>query len=85
MSGHLPEISCSLKNKYRFKPVEPDILIDNDTNLDYLGFAARILPTPGHTPGSLSVITADGEAFVGDLAINTFPFGPAPGFPPICL
>ncbi len=35
-----------------------------------LGIAGRILWTPGHTAGSISVLLDDGRAFVGDAAMN---------------
>ena len=53
-----------------FDPVEPDILISRAVSLEKLGFNARIIPTPGHTEGSLSVLTGSGNAFVGDIAVN---------------
>jgi glyoxylase-like metal-dependent hydrolase (beta-lactamase superfamily II) len=40
------------------------------------GVDGRIVHTPGHSPGSLSVVLPSGEAFVGDLAMNG---------PPMCL
>jgi len=33
----------------------------------------KIIHTPGHTKGSLSLVLDSGEAFVGDLAMNGFP------------
>lgn len=35
--------------------------------------------TPGHTMGSVSVLLETGDAFVGDLAMNGFPFRLRPG------
>ena len=67
---------------YGFKAVEPDILVSDGMDLDDFGFKARIMMTPGHTPGSLSVLTGKGDAFVGDLAVNYYPFGLGPIFPP---
>lgn len=69
-----------------FPPVGADIEVSGPLDLAPLGFSACILPTPGHTTGSLSVLTPSGEAFVGDLAINYFhhkawllpPFGDSP-------
>jgi len=46
-------------------------------------FDARVLPTPGHTAGSLTVINASGQAFVGDLAVNYLPGGRGPFWPPL--
>ena len=65
-----------------FNPVDPDILCSREFPLDPFGVDGRIIPTPGHTEGSLSVLLANGEAFVGDLAANYLPFGLGPIFPP---
>jgi len=71
-----------------FKPVKPDILISATVSLENLGFDARVIPTPGHTEGSLSILTSTGKAFVGDIAVNMplfgqqryrSPFGYSPG------
>ncbi len=48
-------------------PAEPDILIDGDYDLMPHGISGRIIPTPGHTPGGISVILNSGDAIVGDL------------------
>jgi glyoxylase-like metal-dependent hydrolase (beta-lactamase superfamily II) len=57
--------------------VEPDLLIDDSgLSLEEHGIPGRIVPTPGHTPGSVSVLLETGDAFVGDLAMNG---------PPLCL
>jgi Zn-dependent hydrolases, including glyoxylases len=52
-------------------PVAPDIRIREETRLDGFGFAAAVVPTPGHSDGSLSVLTDDGTLFSGDLIINS--------------
>jgi glyoxylase-like metal-dependent hydrolase (beta-lactamase superfamily II) len=48
--------------------------------LDY-GIAGRILHTPGHSSGSVTVLLDSGDAFVGDLAMNRFPLRLSPGLP----
>jgi|GEM_PF-52204 len=65
----------------RFEPVEPDIIIEETVPLQGFGVSGKIQPTPGHTPGSVSVVLDSGEAFVGDLAVNAFPFGMGLGVP----
>ena len=65
----------------RFQPVEPDMVIEKEQALDPFGIRGRIVPTPGHTSGSLSVILESGEAFVGDLAANSLPLGLTQGAP----
>ncbi len=67
----------------RFEPVEPDILIEDDCSLREFGIPARVLRTPGHTGGSVSVILEAGEAFVGDLAVNAFPLNFGLGVPAV--
>lgn len=54
----------------RFPKCEVDYMITQEFSLEEFGVAGRIVPTPGHTPGSLSVILDDGRAMVGDLAMN---------------
>jgi hydroxyacylglutathione hydrolase len=71
-----------MKPLLRFPPVEPDILISEDYSLESFGIPGKILPTQGHTEGSLSVLLESGEAFVGDLAANYLPFGLGPILPP---
>ena len=54
-------------------PVQPlgaDLLLDDDSSLIQYGVEARVLQIPGHSPGSLAVVTDAGDAFVGDLFVN---------------
>jgi glyoxylase-like metal-dependent hydrolase (beta-lactamase superfamily II) len=48
-------------------PFVPDIVVDSSMPLHDFGVDARILHTPGHTPGSISVLTDSGELIVGDM------------------
>jgi len=68
--------------KIPFPKFTPDILLKNDPYpLSEYGIDGQIIHTPGHTIGSLSVILSSGEAFVGCMAHNGFPFRWKPGFP----
>jgi len=49
------------------EPFDPNVLIHGETRLADFGVEARIMPTPGHTPGSVSVLTDDGDLVAGDL------------------
>ena len=52
---------------FRFEPFAPDVAIDREQSLGALGLPdLRVVPTPGHTPGSISVL-AGRAALVGDL------------------
>lgn len=50
-----------------FEPFEPDLLFREAISLEPYGTRARILPTPGHTLGSISVLLPSGEAIIGDV------------------
>ena len=55
----------------------PDVTVDDELDLSQYGVSARIIWTPGHSRGSLSVIMESGEAVVGDLVLPRFmAFGP---------
>ncbi len=59
---------------FRFQPVVPDLVIaDAGLSLAGYGIPGRVVPTPGHTAGSVSVLLEDGRALVGDLGIAGFP------------
>ncbi|MHB9033313.1 MAG: MBL fold metallo-hydrolase [Anaerolineae bacterium] len=47
---------------------------------DY-GIPGKIVYTPGHSLGSVSVLLDNGAALVGDLAMNGFPLRLGPGLP----
>jgi glyoxylase-like metal-dependent hydrolase (beta-lactamase superfamily II) len=54
----------------RFEPLEADVLLEDGADLAEYGLDARVMVAPGHSPGSLAVVTAEGDAFVGDLFVN---------------
>jgi hydroxyacylglutathione hydrolase len=56
----------------RYAPVTPDILISKKFDLQPFGIDGYVLPTPGHTAGSLSVVIEDNHAVVGDTLFNIF-------------
>jgi glyoxylase-like metal-dependent hydrolase (beta-lactamase superfamily II) len=56
----------------RYAPVTPDILISKKFDLHAYGIDGYVLPTPGHTAGSLSVVIAEDHAIVGDTLFNIF-------------
>ncbi|KMO93399.1 MBL fold metallo-hydrolase [Streptomyces roseus] len=62
------------------EPFEPDVLISAATSLEDFGVAGRVMPTPGHTAGSVSVLTDEGDLVAGDLVANSF-MGLIPGRP----
>jgi glyoxylase-like metal-dependent hydrolase (beta-lactamase superfamily II) len=53
-----------------FEPSEPDIIIEKEMSLNDYGVDARVIFTPGHTKGSISVLCGNGEAIIGDLLMG---------------
>jgi hydroxyacylglutathione hydrolase len=51
-------------------PLKPDIIIEGELDLSKFGVDGKVIHTPGHTPGSLSVILPNGEFIVGDLIMR---------------
>ena len=51
---------------------EADVLLDGEISLDPYGIKAQVIPTPGHTPGAISILLPDGQALVGDLVMGGF-------------
>jgi glyoxylase-like metal-dependent hydrolase (beta-lactamase superfamily II) len=66
----------------KIPPAKVDMVLRDDGLLlsDY-GIPGRVLFTPGHSSGSVSILLDSGEAFVGDLAMNRFPLRLSPGLP----
>nr|WP_320146619.1 MBL fold metallo-hydrolase [uncultured Anaeromusa sp.] len=68
IKNHLPQAAST---------ITPDLLAGESFDLTPYGVAGKTIHTPGHTPGSLSVLLDSGEAIVGDLIVKP-PFSPAP-------
>ena len=64
------------------EPTKIDIVLQDETfSLVEYGISGKIVYTPGHSSGSVSVLLDSGEAFVGDMAMNKFPLRFSPGMP----
>jgi glyoxylase-like metal-dependent hydrolase (beta-lactamase superfamily II) len=74
-----------LKLYTRFVHIPPfgvDIVAgDEIISLAEYGIAGKVVHTPGHSWGSVSVLLDSGEAFVGDLGMNMIPLRFTPGLP----
>jgi len=49
---------------------KPYVLLQDGQRLEDYGLAARVIHTPGHTRGSIAVLTDDGQLFAGDTVAN---------------
>jgi len=50
--------------------LKPDLVLDKDFSLVQYGFDAKVLELPGHSKGSIGILTKTGEFFCGDLLEN---------------
>ncbi len=48
----------------------PDYMIDEESDLSEFGLDARVIHLPGHSKGSIGILTANNELFCGDLFTN---------------
>ena len=66
-----------------FAPARADVVIGDDgLSLAEFGIHGRVIPTPGHTWGSVSLLLNTGEAFTGDLGGAGGWWGGEPRLPP---
>lgn len=65
--GMIARILCGFGRPERFKP---DLYVDEGYDLSDYGFDAKVLHIPGHSKGSIGILTADGDLFCGDLFEN---------------
>jgi glyoxylase-like metal-dependent hydrolase (beta-lactamase superfamily II) len=56
----------------KFTKYSPDIIIDETFDLSSYGLNAQIIHLPGHSKGSIGLLTNSGELFCGDLIYNFF-------------
>jgi glyoxylase-like metal-dependent hydrolase (beta-lactamase superfamily II) len=65
--GMMVPILFGFGKSERFKP---DLYIEDGYNLSKYGFDAKVLHIPGHSKGSIGILTAGGDLFCGDLLMN---------------
>ena len=71
-----------MMKKAGFPGIKADIVLEDDEfSLEPYGIHGKVVYTPGHTMGSVSILLDSGEAMVGCLAHNRFPFTTKPKLP----
>jgi hydroxyacylglutathione hydrolase len=71
-----------IQKRAGFPGVTSDLVLDDsDFSLEPYGIRGRVIHTPGHTYGSVSILLDSGDALVGCLAHNRFPFVLKPKLP----
>ena len=76
-NGHLPGVGLRGKvmspvfSNLKFEPFAPAVALRAGQTLDEYGLpGARVVATPGHTAGHVSVVLPHGEAIVGDVLMG---------------
>ena len=54
----------------KFERFSPDFTVDDGYDFSEYGFNAQVLHIPGHSKGSIGILTGDGDLFCGDLLWN---------------
>jgi hydroxyacylglutathione hydrolase len=55
----------------RYDGFTPDIILEDGYDFSEYGLDARVVQVPGHSKGSIGVLTAEGDLFCGDILGNT--------------
>ena len=58
------------RRKLPYVAFKPDFFLTDNQNLSEFGFNATVLHIPGHTKGSIGILTNDGDLFAGDTFTN---------------
>ena len=58
------------RRKFTFDKFKPDIYLTDGQNLNEYGLDATIIHIPGHSKGSIGILTGDGILFAGDTFTN---------------
>jgi hydroxyacylglutathione hydrolase len=58
------------KDQTAFPKFKTDIQLSDNQSLEEYGLKAKIIHIPGHTEGSIGVLTDDGNFFAGDTFVN---------------
>ncbi|MDD5311697.1 MAG: MBL fold metallo-hydrolase [Dehalococcoidia bacterium] len=84
IKGKVMNLMAKMVKEPVVQALEPDILVEDEMSLVGYGIAGRIIPIPGHTPGSLSIMLDGGCILIGDLIFGGLIRKQAPGFPYFC-
>lgn len=58
------------KIQSEFESFVPDIFVEEGNTLEKYGFDGTVVYTPGHTAGSISIVTGDRDVICGDILSN---------------
>ncbi|MGD0340928.1 MAG: MBL fold metallo-hydrolase [Bacteroidales bacterium] len=58
------------RKKITIDKFKPDIFLEDGQRLNEYGLSAIVIHIPGHTKGSIGILTDDGDLFAGDIFTN---------------
>jgi len=64
--GSLPFAGLNKTDRF-----SPDLFVSDGWSLSEYGLEAKVIHIPGHSQGTIGILTADGDLFCGDLFVNT--------------
>ena len=76
----LVSLSSKIRPTFRYEPFDADHSFVSRFDLDRYGINGYMIHTPGHSPGSSTVVIDDAVAIAGDSVIGTIPGAPFPPF-----
>lgn len=59
-----------LMKVYPLETFQPDIMLTDGQDLNHFGLDAKVIHIPGHTMGSIGILTGNGQFFSGDTINN---------------
>ena len=72
IQGYAHDAGRAIAPKATWEGLKVDVVAKEDMRLDALGIDAAVLTTPGHTEGSLSVLTGNGDCATGDFLSSLY-------------
>jgi hydroxyacylglutathione hydrolase len=76
----IEHLGQQVQSRVKYEPCDVDIQVEDSFDLAEFGCNARIIHTPGHTSGSMSVIVDDEIAVAGDTLFGEVPNSVFPPF-----
>lgn len=59
-----------MMKKFPLESFDPDLILSDGHDFGNIGFDAKVVHIPGHTMGSIGILTGDGDFFSGDTMNN---------------
>jgi len=70
LTGRLFKSLFIRKDEAVYRSLEVDVVFEDDIDLRDFGVNGKVIHTPGHTAGSVSIVLSDGTAIIGDLMMG---------------